>query len=53
MLKGERQERLVIMEKHPSGNTNVYTEENDYFLNAPTKSFSIDVGTSSTSTTVG
>ena len=32
MLKGERREGLVIMEKHPSGNTNVYTEENDYFL---------------------
>ena len=51
MLKGERRERLVIMDKHPLGNTNVYTKKNDYFLNALTKSFSIDVGTTFTSTT--
>uniref|UniRef100_A0A2N9GN40 Protein kinase domain-containing protein n=1 Tax=Fagus sylvatica TaxID=28930 RepID=A0A2N9GN40_FAGSY len=45
-------EGLVIMEKHPWGNTNVYTEETEYLLSAPTQSFNIDVGTScSTSTT--
>uniref|UniRef100_A0A2N9GD46 Protein kinase domain-containing protein n=1 Tax=Fagus sylvatica TaxID=28930 RepID=A0A2N9GD46_FAGSY len=45
-------EGLVIMEKHPWGNANVYTEETEYLLNAPIQSFNIDVGTScSTSTT--
>jgi serine/threonine protein kinase len=47
-------EGLVIMEKHPWGNANVYTEDTEYLLSAPIQSFSIDVGTSSsTSTTVG
>ncbi|GMY06618.1 putative wall-associated receptor kinase-like 16 [Fagus crenata] len=45
-------EGLVIMEKHPWGNANVYTEETEYLLSAPTQSFNIDVGTCcSTSTT--
>ena len=45
-------EVLVIMEKHPWGNANVYTEETKYLLNAPIQSFNIDVGTScSTNTT--
>ncbi|GMY06616.1 putative wall-associated receptor kinase-like 16 [Fagus crenata] len=45
-------EGLVITEKHPWGNANVYTEETEYLLSAPTQSFNIDVGTScSTSTT--
>ncbi|KAF3965363.1 hypothetical protein CMV_010444 [Castanea mollissima] len=45
---------LVIMEKHPWGNANVYTEETEYLLSAPTQSFNIDVDTNfSTSTTTG
>ena len=47
-------EGLVIMEKHPWVNSNLYTEETECLLNAPIQSFSIDVGNScSTSTTVG
>ena len=47
-------EGLVIMEKHPWEKTNVYTEETECLLSAPTQSFSIDVGTNcSTITTAG
>ena len=47
-------EGLVIMEKHPWGNAEVYKEENEYLLSAPIQSFNIDVGTNcSTSTIVG
>ena len=47
-------EGLVIMEKHPWEKTNVYTEETECLLSAPTQSFSIDVGINcSTTTTAG
>ncbi|KAK7818120.1 wall-associated receptor kinase 1 [Quercus suber] len=47
-------EGLVIKEKHPWGNANVYKEETEYLLSAPTQSFNIDVDTNcSTSTTTG
>ena len=47
-------EGLVIMGKHPWGNSNLYTEETECLLSAPIQSFSIDVGIScSTSTTTG
>ena len=45
-------EGFVIMEKHPWRNASVYTEETEYLLGAPTQSFSIDVGPSSSSNTV-
>ncbi|KAM3681862.1 hypothetical protein ACJW31_12G030600 [Castanea mollissima] len=44
-------EGFVIMEKHPWRNTSVYTEETEFLLNAPTQSFSVDVGPSSVSST--
>jgi serine/threonine protein kinase len=48
-------EGLRIMEKHPWGNADVYGEEIQCLLNAPTHSFNIDVGIScsSISTTAG
>ena len=47
-------EGLVIMGKHPWGNANVYPEETEYLLSAPTQSFNIDVDTNcSTNTTTG
>ena len=46
-------EGFVIMEKHPWRNASVYTEEIEYLLGAPTQSFSIDVGPSSSSTVAG
>ena len=48
-------EGLRIMEKHPWGNADVYVEEVQCLLNAPTRSFNIDVGISSSSirTTAG
>ena len=45
-------EGLVIMEKHPWGNANVYTEETKYLLSASTQSFNIDVGTSCSTSTI-
>uniref|UniRef100_A0A2N9GX86 Protein kinase domain-containing protein n=1 Tax=Fagus sylvatica TaxID=28930 RepID=A0A2N9GX86_FAGSY len=44
-------EGLVIMEKHPWGNANVYTEETEYLLSAPIQSFNMDIGTSCSSST--
>jgi serine/threonine protein kinase len=35
-------EGLRIMEKHPWGKADLYTEEDEYLLNAPTHSFNID-----------
>jgi len=48
-------ERLRIMEKHPWGKADLYTEEIEYLLNAPAHSFNIDVdnGGSSSNRTVG
>ncbi|XP_041011452.1 wall-associated receptor kinase 2-like [Juglans microcarpa x Juglans regia] len=48
-------EGLRIMRKHPWVKANVYTEETEYLLEAPTHSFNIDVVNSSSSsiTTVG
>ena len=48
-------EGLRIMEKHPWGNADVYGEEIQCLLNAPTHSFNIDVGISCSSirTTAG
>ncbi|XP_075650551.1 wall-associated receptor kinase 2-like [Castanea sativa] len=45
-------EGFVIMEKHRWRNASVYIEETEYLLGAPTQSFSIDVGPSSSSSTV-
>jgi hypothetical protein len=46
-------EGLTIMAKHPwrSRKDDPYEEETEYFLNGPTRSFSIDIGTSCSSTT--
>ncbi|GLT55047.1 hypothetical protein SLA2020_282000 [Shorea laevis] len=48
-------EGLRIMKKHPRGKADLYTEETEYLLTEPAHSFSIDVGTScsSTNTTAG
>ncbi|KAG6714629.1 hypothetical protein I3842_05G211200 [Carya illinoinensis] len=48
-------EGLRIMGKHPLVKADLYTEETEYLLGAPTHSFNIDVynGSSSTITTVG
>ncbi|KAG7980679.1 hypothetical protein I3843_05G194500 [Carya illinoinensis] len=48
-------EGLRIMEKHPLVKADLYTEETEYLLGAPTHSFNIDVynGSSSTITSVG
>ena len=45
-------EGFVIMEKHPWRNANVYAKKTEYLRRAPTQSFSIDVGPSSSSNTV-
>jgi citrate lyase alpha subunit len=46
-------EGLTIMAKHPwrSRKDDPYVEETEYFLNGPTRSFSIDIGTGCSSTT--
>jgi hypothetical protein len=48
-------EGLRIIEKHPWGKVDLYTEETEYLLSAPTHSFNIDVDKvcSSSNTIVG